>query len=612
MKKTLFLFLHAAAATCASAASQYTWINGSTDWESEASYVEEGKPAAGDIVYFPANTTGRVDDASIAFVSTLGRIALHNPSSVLVIDISTNATLGCGVNRNDILYAGTVYKRGAGTLQLALSDTYSYHTAWIIEEGDLKMPQDVASSSTQSYYGSITVNKGCTLYTMYHGRSRVSEIWGEGLVTNVSETSSEYLDVYGYGITAPCVFPGVIAGGTRVYSRGNVYLTGTNNTFLGTCSAYYYNSAQTLGTTGLRKIGMAGEPSSSGVGSYLTTRESSGRFRYLGVGETTDKVFQFDYSTTRPAEFDAGETGGITFTGTWKFPETSAPQMQQLVLNGSNTAECVFSNAFTSYTRGGTNFTYYIRKTGSGIWRFADNPGRKQTGVLAVDEGTVRFDSLAESNEVCSLGLSTTLYKDVTGIQDPANRVDYAFLLGGVSSTGTLEYTGADIALCRTRPLAVKGQGRLKNSGGQLRIGGISSEGAGTSTLFLDGVSGDDNLLYDVTDGGGGTLSLVKEGAGKWILAGEQSLSGPVDVRAGTLVVKNLTGKPYTWFRFTMKENGYECDRYNTTGIGDDPGAARRIYSLSEFALYDGANRRQNLGLGTNSTVISALRPGNT
>jgi len=612
MKKTLFLFLHAVAAVCASVAAEYTWVNGSTDWESESSYVENGKPVAGDVVYFPANTTGRVDDASIAFVSTLSRIALQDPSSVLVIDISTNATLGCGVNRGSTSRAGTVYKRGAGTLQLALSDTYSYHTAWIIEEGDLKMPQDGASSSTQSYYGSITVNAGCTLYTMYHGRSRVSEILGMGLVTNVAETGSEFLDIYGFGTDTPSVFPGVIAGGTRVYSRGNVYLTGTNNTFLGTCSAYYYNSAQTLGITGLRKIGKIGEPSSSGVGSHITTREYSGCIRYLGDGETTDKVFQFDYSTTRPAEFDAGATGGITFTGDWKFPETSAPQMLQLVLNGSNTAECVFSNAFTSYTRGGTNFTYYIKKTGSGTWRFADHPDRKQTGVLAVEEGTVRFDSIAESNEVCSLGLSTTLYKDVTGVQDPANRVDYAFLLGGGEHTGTLEYTGADIALCQTRPLVVKGQGRLKNSGGQLRLSGVSSEGADASTLFLDGVSEEDNLLYDVTDGDGGTLSLVKEGSGKWILSGEQSLSGPVDVRAGTLVVKNLTGKPYTWFRFTMKENGYECDRYNTTGIGGDTGAGRRIYSLDEIALYDASNRRQNIGLGTNSTITSTLRPGNT
>ena len=186
MKKTLFLVLHAAAAVCASAASQYTWVNGSTDWESESSYVEDGKPAVGDVVYFPANTTGRVDDASIAFVSTLSRIALQDPSSVLVIDISTNATLGCGVNRGEILNSGTVYKRGAGTLQLALSATYSYHTAWIIEEGDLKMPQDVASSSTQSFYGRITVNAGCTLYTMYPGKSRVREISGMGIVTNVA------------------------------------------------------------------------------------------------------------------------------------------------------------------------------------------------------------------------------------------------------------------------------------------------------------------------------------------------------------------------------------------------------------------------------------------
>lgn len=57
MNKLFFKLMCVAAAACASAATQYTWINGATDWEAESSYAEAGKPITGDIVYFPANTT---------------------------------------------------------------------------------------------------------------------------------------------------------------------------------------------------------------------------------------------------------------------------------------------------------------------------------------------------------------------------------------------------------------------------------------------------------------------------------------------------------------------------------------------------------------------------
>ena len=419
-------------------ATVYTWNGSSSDWESASAYDNNGeKPGPGDTVTIPAGKTATVTDDSIAFVSSLGCITMYTATSALTINISTNATLNCQVTAmGDISREGsgsaigTVTKQGTGELYLGVGGTSNsyrsqYYVNWEIEGGAIRMPTNSAASSSQLYFGAITVNEGATLYTANPGRTRVMELWGSGLVTNESAGTSNALDVYGFGRTAPSVFSGVIGGGLYLYSRGNVHLIGTNNTFKGGCWVWNYNAAQTYGTTGLKKLGMVGEPSSAGVGGSFRTREYSGRFLYLGTGETTDRTFQWDDSSNRPCEFDAGAVGGITFTGKWQDFNSSAPMMNRIVITGSNTSECVLSNAFDSY------YGYRITKKGSGTWRLADHADRKMTGVVAVQDGTLKFDSIAPAGSVCSLGKATVLYTDYTGTKSDDKKVGYALSIGG-------------------------------------------------------------------------------------------------------------------------------------------------------------------------------------
>ena len=64
-----------AAAMCmALHAATFTWVSGSTDWDSSDSYSEPGKPGPGDTVKIPKNATATVDDDSVAFVSSLKRV----------------------------------------------------------------------------------------------------------------------------------------------------------------------------------------------------------------------------------------------------------------------------------------------------------------------------------------------------------------------------------------------------------------------------------------------------------------------------------------------------------------------------------------------------------
>ena len=602
-------------------AANYTWNGSSANWESADAYDNGGaKPSASDTVTISANKTATIDDDSAAFVSSLGRVYLADTSSRLIFNLTTNAEFRCEILGNTTIdkLRGKAIQRGDGEVTLAAEGDFVYYTDWEVESGKiLKFKQNGANTGTQTYYGRVTVHEGATLFTKYHGRTRVRELLGVGVVTNIATSGSEYLDIYGMETTTPSVFPGLICGRIKVYSRGNFQLTGTNNTFLGECSVYNYNNARTLGIMGLKKIGNQGEASSSGSGDTIFTREYAGCIHYLGEGETTDKEFQFGVSTYRPNEFDAGATGGITFTGKWKEWQSTSTTMSRLVLTGSNTVECVLANEFDTYN----NVTRHITKKGSGTWRLAHHPDRKCSGAFTVQDGTLKFDSIAAKGSVCSLGLSSILYQDYTGAKSDDRKVDYALRIGGdTSRTGTLEYAGTAAAFCSTRPLALKGAGRFRVSGGELAFGGVFADDGG-GTLIFDAANGATNTLGNITDGTNGTLSIVKEGAGTLSLSGVQDWSGLLDVREGTVIANNH----YEYFRLTLKENAYNCPRYIDVATNsaahkvDTASSAKGSMALTEFGLYaaDGTKLNGLLemvgsgdGQGMTSVSPAALLPG--
>ena len=74
----------------------------------------------------------------------------------------------------------------------------------------------------------------------------------------------------------------------------------------------------------------------------------------------------------------------------------------------------------------GPRVSHRIVKEGTGTWRFADNNGRLNAGVYEVNDGTLQFASIAETNVVCSLGLATALFSRYSGRYDASKRVAWA------------------------------------------------------------------------------------------------------------------------------------------------------------------------------------------
>ena len=234
-------------------------------------------------------------------------------------------------------------------------------------------------------------------------------------------------------------------------------------------------------------------------------------------------------------------------------------------------------------------------------------------GVFDIQQGTLQADSLEEAGVQSALGYSTNNFLEGYAnhaAELPADkRADYSFVMGaeaadsiaGIATEGTLEYTGTNSAYCFTRPFVLDGDARFKNATAhRLWTGKVSSRSAGAKTLTLDGTGANTNLLADISDVGGGTISLAKEGTGTWIVSGTNDIRGDIAVKAGTLILQNINGQQYTWYKWQVRSN------YATNTTPD--GNTIRIRPC-EFGLFNASGARINSGM-TYCDEYQDLEPG--
>ena len=571
------------------AGETYYVKDGASDWTKPENYWNNAVPGADDIVVISNRSTVTVsstDAASWALVSNLRSIRpLHTQSRIVF-----NVAEGVELTNNAAVYNpegsingfwGEMVKTGDGTLVLGSSNrhpsgsaSYDYKVGTItVSEGTLKFPQNIPKCELQ--YGNLHVETGATVelsvFDTTVGASTMmfcvnGTLTGGGLIKN-DNLGTRQLRVY-----KASEFSGTLTGHTQLFISGQVDFTGTGSTVFDTPTAWSL-ADETPGVIGVKKFGMKSDAASSiGVSGVFAIDYRGGGFRYLGVGsETTDKELKISPTTDNPASMDGGENGGLEFTGDW-YMNGNPNQMHVLELKGSNPAACVLANDILDWANGGVNYAFQIVKYGTGTWRFADLASRGWSGALHVREGTVEFESLAEAGDVCSLGKATTLAEPYMGVYDEAKKVDYAVSLGGENeagkvSSGTLAYVGSGRASSVSRPIALDGLGgTIKGSSeGELAVSGVSAVGSGARTLTLDAAEGTVNYLENV-DEGDASLSLVKTGAGKWVLQGKAAVSGGLTVSNGTLEVRSVSDK-YEYFRFTVKRVTGGGDRLNAVEL---------------------------------------------
>ena len=591
------MFVATLAPVLAFGAGEYTWVgNASSSWLDASSYTLGGQPVddpppAGATVIFQRSSTATINDDSIAYVSSLGRLQIATDTQI-GISISTNAVLGCAIAGTSTgTPYGTVVKTGGGRLSLMAVEIvtssnkyYDYFTAFDVQAGEVAFPQGASGLSGKTEYtGELSVAEDATIRIPDNAATYATAISGAGAII-CDATSGRTLRVLGSGTSD---FSGKLQGPKLALDAyyGTVNLSGSENEFTGNVAL---NGASAV--LGVGKFGMKSDAASSmGTDSSVEIKASGGMIRYLGTAaDATDKEFNFypgDEAEGSIAGFDAGAFGGVTFLGNWNLYNNQAnpARMRWLTLTGSNVVnECVVSNDMPTVS----DYTFTVTKRGTGIWRFAGERGL--AGAINVDEGTLRFDSIAEQGERSALGTATMLYEEYNGEKDDARKVDYAIRLGNDGTEGAIEYVGAGFAGSKTRPIALKGDGRIVHDGadGFIRLRGISALTSGEKTLTLDGDGTCDCEISGIADGAG-RVNVVKEGTGIWAITGTNTFTGSIRVKAGTLCLRNPTN--YTWFRWDV--------------MSSQSGGALRI---AEMGLFDGGSNRVNGAMNCLTTLATA------
>ena len=619
-----------------------TIVNGASNWNDPNSYTDKSfVPGPNDYVIIPAGASVSVsstDTTSFNIVSNLAYICITDKDSTMTFDIAEghDVLIGCKFKLlTPGIWKGRIVKKGKGRLTAGDGSKYPLGVDWSyyaiplrVEEGECRCAQGInpgnnsnTTGKSEYYSGGVEIWSNA-VFRLGSGNflcTGISGLWGDGTITTPGGTRRQLrvLEADAWN-NKPSTFGGVLDSGVEYFSRGRVFLTGTNSTMtsMPTVFGAYKSYATNNGYTAVMKFGNEGQPSSIGVHGILDINARGGGWGYLGTGETTSKTFRWFPNTDGPSLLlDGGAHGGLVFAGQWR---SAGQGIGSIVLTGSNTVSaCVVdcpiqTDANDPYS--GRRSPVSIIKTGTGKWRFTHKKSRHLLGVFDIQQGTIQADSLEEAGVQSALGYATNLflegYSNTTDTWPSDKRTPgYAFVLGaeasdsiaGKATEGTLEYTGTNSAYCFTRPFVLDGDARFKNSTAKnLWLGRVSSRSAGAKTLMLDGDSARTNLIADITDAGGGAVSLAKEGSGTWIVTGTNDIRGNITVKAGTLILQNVNGLPYTWHRWVIRRNHAQST---------DSAENRAKIRPSEFGLFNSNGTRVNKGL-TYCRDYTDIEPG--
>ena len=552
---------------------------GDHKWGTKENWSLERLPEDGDNVTIPENKHAiTVDDdsaASFASAMTITQRAVM-PITYIDIEATTNLTLRC------VMATYASFRLKSPIDMCVVTNWHGNFKGFnVLEKGRFLMPDVMCVGDKRSAYnyGRFSVSNDAALVARCGCLHSFYALWVDGMVTN-SQSAKATVTV---DASTPCSYiAGPIGGYWAISPASDLNIVGTNNVAL-TGEISPYNRA----TLGIMKFGVKGSKNSSIGDLNLTPSNYGSGIRYLGDGETTDKDTTISQSTTYEQTLDGGPVGGLVWNGKLSYKTAYKSEMHRFVFAGAGTAKTnVFAGAWDALNAG---FSTYVTKTGPSTWRFNENSSRNNAGVVAVEEGTLQFESIKEKGLVCSLGTADNLNERYSGDYDAGRTVDYAYLLGTTNATGasategTLEYVGSARGVSATRSLRLQGDGRLSSPASDLQLVGMEAVGGGDRTLRLSAGLGTSSSLDSLNDGDG-RVSVVKDGPGTWTIGGTSSVSGSIDVREGELRVIGL-GAPYEYYRFSiMGTASGETNTYQYCYTAN----------MDELALFDDEGTRLN------------------
>ena len=637
MKMTKALMLTLAFGATGAMAAEF-WVrpelSGTTfDWTKKENYytastskvVPTADPTTSDKICVPVNFQGKVSygTASYTLLSNCTKVQLGNDSRFEVEVANAGDTAAWPKPLNNSIgggtYTATIVKTGAGTLQFSSTSEssgsayYDYLARLEIKAGTLRLPEGSVSGKTYRRSHDIVVDAGAKLVVGNLGNGSYLQvdgiISGEGEITSPDTVNLVNLTVNGNKTSGyECSFAGVISGKLAIRPiNTRVNLLNTANSFTGgiTCESVDPSKPSIIGAVDFGSS--SGTPSSIGTGGI--TLKQNGGIAYAGTSAGTSGTSRSIYFNDYGTIVDGGEYGAFTLALQPRTPDNNN-RVRWITFTGDGLEPNTWSGSFAERWPSGEaesdHVSHRIVKDGPGTWIFTARTDRNFAGVVEVNDGTLKFASLAAKGTACSLGTGDYLFAKEFKAASAATRVTDAFEIGGINTIATMEYTGASDVKCTDRTFALKGDARIKTDAGKLDLTGFKPLNGANATLRLAG-STQGNVIHDLTTPSG-TVDLVKEGTGSWTLDGEMSFKGKVVVNGGALKVNRVDR--YSWYRFIVKETYYTYTN-SFPGVSIQPANWIKQYTgFFELGLFDADGQRQNLNLTKTSKGAASLAPG--
>ncbi|MFC5453241.1 autotransporter-associated beta strand repeat-containing protein [Prosthecobacter fluviatilis] len=367
-------------------------------------------------------------------------------------------------------------------------------------------------------------------------------------------------------------------GATSIYKNGSGLwvLSGT--------STYTGITLINSGTLSLTKLANGGSASSIGASTNAATNLvlNGGALKYTGAVASTDRLFSVG---TSGGTLDASGTGAVNFSNTGSMGFNSQSGARTLTLTGTNAGNNTLAAAIgdnggaTSLVKSG-NGTWVLTGTNTytgtttisaGVLRVGNGGTSGTLGTGAVTDNGILVinhsnaitlaNSISGSGSLVQQGAgtttltgansytgSTTISAGVLSVASIANGGATSNLGASTNAAtnlvlngGTLQYTGAAASTDRLFSVGTSG-GTVDASGtGAVNFTNTGSMGfnsqSGTRTVTLTGTNTGNNTLAAVIGDNGGATSLVKSGAGTWVLTGTNTYTGTTTVSGGVLQV---------------------------------------------------------------------------
>jgi autotransporter-associated beta strand protein len=512
------------------------------NWDATANWNTSSTGTGGTLAGWTANNHAVFSagtDAVNAFTVTLtAGISVGNMTfeeGTALITGSTLTLAGAGGSTIDVtggltatvnsILAGsaTLNKNGAGTFVTGGASGNTHTGAVNINAGVFEIAKTGFVGGINNA-AAVTIASGATLRlngAAAYTQETIGPLSGAGTVTNVGAAAVNLVVADG-GVST--TFSGILTDTTNNLNlvknagAGTLTLSGANS-YDGTTTistgVLNIQNATALGTTtsgttvasgaaleiqnniavGAETLSLAG----TGISSNGALRNISGTNSYAGnITLTAATEIQSDAGSLTLSGGVSGATFGLTFDGA-----------------GNTAVSGVIGTTSGTLTKNGTGT---LTLSGANTY----------TGVTRINAGTLSINTLANvSGGASALGA-------------PTSAANGTIAIGSTTTGATLAYTGSGSTSNRVINLAgTTGGATLDASGtGALTFtSNFTATGAGSKTLTLTGSSTAANTISGaiVNNSGANVTSLVKSGAGTWVLSGANTFTGTTAINAGTL-----------------------------------------------------------------------------